>query len=243
MINEFKNKTILITGGSSGIGLNLINFFLKQNAKIINISRRKPTIKNKNLKHLDFDLKNFKKYDSLMKKIPKMFGLVDYFIHAAGVHFIKPIRIISDADIDSTININLKSPILFSKYFLNKEIFNRPSSIVLISSVMGVVGSSGQSIYSASKAGLIGFTKSLSVELSKYKIRVNCISPGVIKSPLFENYSKQVTSDMSKKVIESHPLGIGSFNDINFSVKFLLSNDSKWITGHNLIIDGGYSVQ
>ena len=81
------------------------------------------------------------------------------------------------------------------------------------------------------------------VELSKYKIRVNCISPGVIKSPLFENYSKQVTSDMSKKVIESHPLGIGTFNDINFSVKFLLSNDSKWITGHNLIIDGGYSVQ
>ena len=243
MINEFKNKTILITGGSSGIGLNLINFFLKQNAKIINVSRRKPAIKNKNLKHLDFDLTNFKKYDSLMRKIPKMFGLVDYFIHAAGIHLIKPIRIIGEADIDRTIAINLKSPILLSKYFLNKEIFNKPSSIVLISSVMGVVGSSGQSIYSASKAGLIGFTKSLSVELSKYKIRVNCISPGVIKSPLFENYSKQVTSDMSKKVIESHPLGIGTFNDINFSVKFLLSNDSKWITGHNLIIDGGYSVQ
>ena len=77
MINEFKNKTILITGGSSGIGLNLINFFLKQNAKIINVSRRKPGIKNKNLKHLNFDLTNFNKYDSLMKKVPKMFGLID----------------------------------------------------------------------------------------------------------------------------------------------------------------------
>ena len=109
MINEFKNKTILITGGSSGIGLNLINFFLKQNAKIINVSRRKPGIKNKNLKHLNFDLTNFNKYDSLMKKVPKMFGLVDYFIHAAGIHFIKPVRIISDADIDRTIDINLNT--------------------------------------------------------------------------------------------------------------------------------------
>ena len=132
MINEFKNKTILITGGSSGIGLNLINFFLKQNAKIINVSRRRPAIKNKNLKHLDFDLTNFKKYDFLIKKIPKMFGLVDYFIHAAGVHFIKPIRIISDTDIDRTIDINLKAPILFSKYVIT-EMKKKRMGLFLIS--------------------------------------------------------------------------------------------------------------
>ena len=132
---------------------------------------------------------------------------------------------------------------LISKYLVDDKIFRRPSSVVLISSVVGVVGSSGHSIYSASKAGLIGLMKSLSMELSRYKIRVNCISPGVIKSSLFANYSKQVTSDINKKVIENHPLGIGSFSDVNNAVKFLLSNNSKWVTGHNLIIDGGYSVQ
>ena len=107
---------------------------------------------------------------------------------------------------------------------------------------MGVVGSSGLSIYSASKSGLVGFSKSLSLELAKQKIRVNCISPGIVKSPLYNEYSKQLTLEMNKKIVESHPLGLGSFTDINNSVRFLLSNESKWITGHNLIIDGGYSV-
>jgi NAD(P)-dependent dehydrogenase (short-subunit alcohol dehydrogenase family) len=245
MTNEFNNKVILVTGGSSGVGLNLINFFLKQNAKIINVSRRKPPITNKKkkLRSVSFDLGDFKKYDNLLKKVSKIFGPIDYFVHAAGIHLIKPVRIINEKDIDKAINVNLKSPILISKYLLNNEIFKCPSSVVLISSVVGVVGSAGHSIYSASKAGLIGFTKSLSIELSRYKIRVNCISPGVIKSLLFANYSQQVTSEVNKKVIESHPLGIGTFDDINKTVKFLLSDDSKWITGHNLIIDGGYSVQ
>lgn len=243
MINEFNNKVILITGGSSGIGLNLISFFLKQNAKIINISRRKPSIKNKKLKNISFDLNNFRKYDTLLTKVSKIFGPVNYFVHAAGIHLIKPVRIISEKDIDKVMNINLKSPLLISKYLLDDKIFKRPSSVVLISSVVGVVGSSGHSIYSSSKAGLIGLTRSLSVELSRYKIRVNSISPGVIKSSLFSNYSKQVTSDINKKVIENHPLGIGNFGDINNAVKFLLSHKSKWMTGHNLIVDGGYSAQ
>jgi len=243
MINEFRNKVILITGGSSGVGLSLINFFLKEKAKIINISRRKPSIKNKNLKNISFDLNNFKKYDFLLKKVSKNFGPVNYFVHAAGIHLIKPVRIINEKDIDKVININLKSPMLISKYLLNDKIFKCPSSVVLISSVVGVVGSSGHSIYSASKAGVIGLTKSLSIELSRFKIRVNSISPGVIKSSLFSNYSNQVTTDINKKVIDSHPLGIGNFSDINHAVKFLLSHNSKWITGHNLILDGGYSVQ
>ena len=244
MISEFKNKVILITGASSGLGLNLSKYFLNKGAKIISVSRRKTNLisKNKKLKHISFDLTNFRKYDTLFKKIPTLFGPIDYFIHAAGVHFIKPIRFVNVKDIDYALNINLKSPILISKYLLNNEIFNRPCVVVFIASIMGVVGSSGLSIYSASKSGLVGFSKSLSLELAKQKIRVNCISPGIVKSPLYNEYSKQLTLEMNKKIVESHPLGLGSFTDINNSVRFLLSNESKWITGHNLIIDGGYSV-
>ena len=98
------------------------------------------------------------------------------------------------------------------------------------------------SIYSASKSGLIGFAKSLSLEMSKQGIRINCLSPGIVKSPLYKEYSKQLTNEMIKKIVESHPLGLGSFNDVNNAVCFLLGSESKWMTGHNLIIDGGYSV-
>jgi len=244
MNDEFKNKVFLITGASSGIGLNLAKYFLKKEAKVISISRRKKNLINntKKFKHISFDLTNFKNYDILFKKISNSFGPIDYFVHAAGIHFIKLISFINEEDIDRSLNINLKSPMLISKYFLNKEVFNRPCSVVFIASVMGVVGSSGLSVYSASKSGLIGFTKSLSAEVSKQKIRVNCLSPGIVESPLYKEYSKQLTKEMNKKIVENHPLGLGNFVDINNSVKFLLSKESRWITGHNLIIDGGYSV-
>ena len=244
MKNEFKNKKVLITGGTSGLGLNLAKFFLNEGAKVITVSRRKKSLitKKSYIKHISFNLSNFSKYDILFKKIPKLFGKIDYFIHAAGVHFIKPIRFTERNDIDKAFDINLKSPILISKYFLDKEIFNRPCSVVLISSVMGVVGSSGLSVYSATKSGLIGFSKSLSLELVRQKIRVNCVSPGIIKSPLYDNYSKELTSEMNKKIVENHPLGLGSYADVNNAVRFLLSAESKWVTGQNIIIDGGYSV-
>jgi NAD(P)-dependent dehydrogenase (short-subunit alcohol dehydrogenase family) len=244
MINEFKNKNILITGGSSGIGLNIAKYFLNKGANIITISRRKKISlpKSKKMKHISFDLTHFSKYDFLFKKIKKEFGPIDYFIHAAGIHFIKPIRFTTIKDIDQALNINLKSAILISKYFLNKELFNRPCSVLFIASVMGVVGSPGLSIYSATKSALIGFAKSLSAELANQKIRVNCLSPGIVKSPLYNEYSKQLTKEMNDKIIASHPLGLGNFDDINSSVNFLLSNESRWITGHNLVIDGGYST-
>ena len=114
MNNEFNNKVILITGASSGLGFNLAKFFLNKGAKIVSISRRKKNLvtKNNKLKHISFDLTNFKNYEVLFKKIPNLFGPIDYFIHAAGVHFIKPIRFISSRDIDKALSINLKSPIL-----------------------------------------------------------------------------------------------------------------------------------
>ena len=244
MINEFKNKNILITGGSSGIGLNLAKFFIQKGANIITVSRSKKIAlsKNKKLNHISFDLTHFHKYDLLFKNIVKKFGPINYFIHAAGVHSIKPIKFVTSKDVDRTLNINLKSAILISKYFSNKDFFKRPCSVLFIASVMGVVGSPGLTIYSASKSALIGFTKSLSAELASQKIRINCLSPGIVKSPMYKEYTKQLTREMNNKIIESHPLGLGNFNDINNSVNFLLSNDSRWITGHNLIIDGGYST-
>jgi len=241
---KYKSKTILITGGSSGIGLNLAKHFLNKGMKVINISRTNSKIKNKNLVNINFDLNNFENYNNLFKKYRKTLKNINYFVYSAGIHDLKPINAFTYQSITKSININLLAPILLSKYLSQRKIFSKLNSIVFISSVMGVVGAPGQVVYSSTKSGVIGLTKSLSLELTKNKIRVNCLSPGVIKeSKLFKDYSKSITKDKAQAVIDSHPLRIGSFRDVNGAVEFLINNDSGWFTGQNFILDGGYSSQ
>ena len=247
MKNKIKQKKIIITGGSSGIGYNLVRHFSKKNYTVIPISKTKTKINEyKNISNeidpIFFDLTNFTKYPQLFDKINKLYGPIDHLIHSAGIHKINSIKAFSLDDILNSINLNLVSAILMSKYISNNKYFKRPGSHVFVSSVMGVIGEKGQSVYSASKSGLYGLAKSLSIELAKNKIRVNVISPGSIDSPLYEKYLNKITSSTKIEFSNKHPLGIGNFNDINNLVEFLISNKSKWITGQNLIIDGGYSI-
>lgn len=233
-------KKVLITGTSSGIGLNIAKYLASKNFKVVGISRTVPKIK-KNYSHVKFDLTDYKSYDDLFLRLNKKFGRFDNFLYSAGKQFVKPIKIIKISDIDSMIDINLKSAILFSKFLAHKKFFKLNSSAVFISSVMGVKGAKGQTIYSASKGGLISFVKSLAVELSSSNIRVNCISPGVIKSPMLDRYKKTINLESFNDVVNSHPIGIGSLSDVSNLINFLFSSDSKWITGQNIIIDGGFS--
>ena len=239
MIN--KKKKILITGSSSGIGYDAAKFFIKKNYTVVGISRTKPKIGRK-YKHIDFDLTNYSEYNDLFNTLHKEYGKFDYFLYSAGRQFIKPIKIIESYDIDEMFNINLKSAILMSRILSHKKYFNSFGSAVFIASVMGVKGSKGQTVYSASKGGLISFVKSLALELSSSNIRVNCISPGVIKSAMFNKYKKNINSETYQKVLLSHPSGFGEFKDITNLINFLFSQESKWITGQNIIIDGGFSI-
>ena len=244
MKKKFKNKTILITGASSGIGLNLAKHFLNKGMKVINISRKNSKIKNKKLININFNLNNFHNYDELFKTSFKHLKDINYFIYSAGTHDLKPITAFTHQSISKSINLNLVAPILLSKFLCQKKIFKKLNAIVFISSVMGVVGAPGQTVYSSTKSGLIGLTKSLSLELTKNKVRVNCLSPGVIKeSKLFKDYSKSITKDKAQAVIDSHPLRIGSFKDVNHAIEFLIGNESDWFTGQNFVLDGGYSSQ
>tara|TARA_B110000858_G_C17768853_1_gene458488 strand:- start:600 stop:1337 length:738 start_codon:yes stop_codon:yes gene_type:complete len=244
----FKNKNILITGASSGIGLNLAKYFFKKNSNLILISKDKKKlefIKNnisKKISPIFFDFTQFHKYESLFNTINKRYGKVDFIVHAAGVHAIDPIKITTHSNISNSIDLNLKSAVLISKYASNGIYMSRPSSIIFISSVMSVIGEPGQVLYSASKSGLIGLTKSLAVELSRYKIRVNCLSPASIDSPMLKRYLNKISDNKKSEILKKHLLGIGRYQDINYLVEFLLSKKSRWITGQNIIIDGGYSL-
>jgi len=244
----FKNKNILITGASSGIGLNLAKYFYKKKSNLILISKDKKKIEfiktniSKKISPIFFDLTKFDKYESLFNTINKRYGKVDFIVHAAGVHSIDPIKITTHNNISNSIDLNLKSAVLISKYASNRIYMSRPSSIIFISSVMSIIGEPGQVLYSASKSGLIGLTKSLAVELSRYKIRVNCLSPASIDSPMFKRYLNKIPDNKKTEILNKHLLGIGKYQDINYLVEFLLSRKYRWITGQNIIIDGGYSL-
>ncbi len=232
----------LIIGCSSGIGLNSAKYFLRKGHNVIGLSRRKIKIKHKNFKHIKFDLGLFEKYDDLFKTIVEPFGKINNLLFSAGVQYIKPISIINKNDLNNIINLNLKSPILFSKFISDKNYFSRPGSAVFISSIIALRPSSGQSLYGSSKSGIINHVKTLALEVSKYRINVNSISPGMINSPMLKKYSKNITKDFLSKVINQHPLGLGKFNDVTNAIDFLFNPNSKWITGTNLIVDGGYSI-
>ena len=248
-----EGKTVIITGASRGIGKAIAEVFASQGANIAftyHSSEVKAKALEKELsiigckvKGYKSDASNFEAAQKLVEAVMEEFGSIDVLVNNAGITKDNLLMRMSEADFDSVMKVNMKSVFNLTKAVMRPMLKQRKGSIINMSSVVGVKGNAGQANYSASKAAIIGFTKSLSLELSKSNIRVNCVSPGVIKSPLFDNYLKHVTSDMKKKVIENHPLGIGSFKDINMVIKFLLSNESKWITGQNIIVDGGYTAQ
>ena len=232
----------LILGSSSGIGNFACKYFLKKRHNVIGISRKITKIKSKKFKHISFDLNNFDEYEILFEKIHSKFGKIENILFSAGLQFIMPTSIISKQNIEKMLNINLNSPLLFSKFISNKKYFKRPGSAIFISSAIATKPSSGQGIYGSSKSGINSLVKTLALEVSKYGINVNAISPGMIKSPMLSRYSKHITKDFYEKVIKQHPLGLGEFKDVVNAIEFLFKKESKWITGINLIVDGGYNI-
>jgi len=123
---------------------------------------------------------------------------------------------------------------------LKKKKIKSGGSIVFISSIMSVVGTQTNSIYTGSKAAIVGITRTLALEVAKEKIRVNSISPAFVETPMLDFIGKFIDLEINKK---DHPLGFGKSEDVANAIIFLLSDASKWITGTNLIIDGGYSAK
>ena len=141
-------------------------------------------------------------------------------------------------------NVNVIAGFEFAKHLSNKKYMDsQGASFIFISSVMGFLGESGRIGYSSSKAAIIGGVKSMALELARKKIRVNSVSPAMVKTKMLEEMFDTLLNDTVEKIITKHPLGIGNIEDVSNACAFLLSDLSKWITGTNLIVDGGYSAQ
>jgi NAD(P)-dependent dehydrogenase (short-subunit alcohol dehydrogenase family) len=242
-------KKILVTGASSGIGFALCEYLIKNNNKVLAVGRDGKKVASlaekydsETFKFVSVDLNNFDSYNSLFEDNSNG-EKFDGFVHCAGMEETIPLTLYTEEKIKAIFNINVFSGIELLKYFSKKKYSNDGASIVLISSVMGELGQPGKIGYCASKAAVLGVVKSAALELSKRKFRVNAVSPGVVNTPMTQNLFEQIEEENIKRIKEMHPLGIGEVEDVIPTISFLLSNGSKWITGQNFIIDGGYSIQ
>lgn len=238
---NLKNKKVFITGGTSGIGLSILENFYKLEADIFTIGtnvENLKTIQNNfpKIKTFNFNLENHQKIEELVKEAKEKLGGLDIVINNAGITKDNLAIRMSDEEWNKVININLTAVFLICKYSIKVMMKQDSGSIINISSIVGHTGNFGQANYSSTKAGIIAMSKSLAKEYAKKNIRVNCISPGFIDTKM----TKSINEEFKKKLIENIPMGkLGNGNDIANCAIFLASDLSSYITGETIHVNGG----
>jgi 3-oxoacyl-[acyl-carrier protein] reductase len=242
-------KTVIITGASRGIGQSIAELFADKGYNVLinyNKSEKSALDLFNSLKSKGLSVKIFKanvskrdEVESMMKFCVDEFGSIDVLINNAGISQEKLFTDISDEDFDEMINVNLKSVFYCSQVALRYMLPVKKGKIINISSIWGMVGASCEVHYSASKAGMIGLTKSLAKELGPSNIQVNCIAPGVIRTDMLSSY----TEDELNVLQENTPLmRLGSPADIAGCALFLASSYANFITGQIISPNGGFII-
>ena len=245
-------KVILVTGASSGIGRACAIRFAEAGASLIMLARNRERLNetasmlpdNTSFKIIESDLSTgVLPEDDLVDAIHKL-GKISGFLHAAGISTTLPLRMLTSEKLNQFYATNITGAVLLSKWMAKPaNLHENGGSIVWIASVMGMVGEAGKTLYSLTKGALIAGAKSLAVELAPKNLRVNCLSPGVVVTPMTEAAVYNQTEEAQERVRALHPLGLGNTDDIAFAGIYLLSDAARWITGTNIPIDGGYTAR
>jgi NAD(P)-dependent dehydrogenase (short-subunit alcohol dehydrogenase family) len=238
---DLTGKTFLVTGASSGIGYETCLAISRQGGKFIAIARRSDFLlkliseSNQDNVQYTLDLSNIDNIKKFVEIIPNIDGIV----HCAGIVSLAPLKFYSEELMNSIRSVNFDSIVYLINQIVKKKKLNKASSIVLTTSIAGLFGMKGNGIYAASKGALISISKVWANELAVNKIRINCVSPGMVKTEItnksIENLSIEVIQEDEKK----YPLGYGEAIQVANPIIFLLSDASSWITGQNLVLDGG----
>jgi len=246
MVLKKSNKTAIVTGSSRGLGANIVEFLVYAGFNVvINYNERKKDaeilaeklVLKDNIRVFGGDVSKFSDVKRIVNKTLMEFGRIDVLINNAGIHKDGTVHKLDERSWRSVIDTNLTGTFFFSKAVLpqmKKQGFGR---IINISSVTALTGTIGASNYAASKAGIIGFTKSLAREVGKYNITVNAIAPGYFDTGMFNDF----TLKMKNKIISNIPANrLGHPSEISELIKILLL--SNYLTGQVFVLDGGYSI-
>ena len=240
MIN-FKDKNILITGASGTIGNDLVKKFVSlggnvfgsgtKTEKLDELKKKYPTIKVKK-----FDMAEHSRIEEFIENVVLELGGLDILINNAGINKDNISLRMKDEEWKKVLDINLTSTFLLSKYAIKKMLKNKFGRVVNITSVVAHTGNLGQANYSASKAGIIGMSKSLAIEYAKKNITINCVSPGFIASDMTMNIAEKVKLYLTSRI----PMGrLGTGEDVSNCVAYLSSDQASYVTGETIHVNGG----
>ena len=240
-MKDLKNKNIVVTGASGGIGNSIVQKFSESGANILASGTKVEKLdelksKFNNIKILKFDISQSDKIEEFIEYASKELGGLDCIVNNAGITQDNLAIRMSIEEWKKVIDINLTSTFLMSKFAIKKMLKNKKGKIVNITSVVGHTGNLGQANYTASKAGIIAMSKSLAIEYAKKNININCISPGFIRTAMTDKIDDKYKEAIMSKIPSAR---LGEPQDIANAVLFLASSQSDYINGETLHINGG----
>lgn len=252
---ELEGRVAIVTGGNSGIGRAISEILAREKARVV-IGARNAEAGGQTVEAIQkkggtavfvrTDVQDSSQVKRLVEEAVARYGTVDIVCHSAGTELVKLLVDTTEEEWDMVMNTNVKGAYLVSKYALPYMIAKRKGVIINISSQLGFVGFERFSAYCASKGAIIQLTKAMALEYAKYGIRVNCVCPGAIDTPMVERELTHFEDPVEtrRKIITDHPIGrIGRPEEVAEAVLFLASERSSFIIGESLIVDGGYVIK
>ena len=240
MIN-LENKKILITGATGGIGNSLVKKFTSLGSTVLATGTNDTKLQKikKDFPEIiieKFDLANHDNIEEFIDKVDKKLNGIDVLVNNAGITLDNLSIRLTDESWKKVLDINLTSTFLMCKHTIKKMLKKKFGKIINITSIVGHTGNLGQSNYSASKAGIIGFSKSLAIEYARKNININCVSPGFIQTEMTD----KINEEFKKTLISKIPSGsLGTGEDISNCVVFLASDKANYINGETIHVNGG----
>ena len=243
-------KRFLVTGAASGIGLATCQLLSRLGGRVIAVDANEAglasalaSFEGPGHASRSFDLREVDRIPALMFEVAGADGPLYGVVHAAGLSCVQPARLLDSSRYRDVLLVNTEAALALVRGFQNKKVSGSSGgSIVFLSSVMAQVGSPGAAAYSMTKSALTGLVKSLAVEFAPRKIRVNCVAPGFVKTPMFDRISAPWNAEQRARVESDHLLGFGEPGDVAGAIAFLLADTGRWITGSVLVVDGGYTA-
>ena len=238
---NLKNKKVIITGATGGIGKSLVKKFLDSGSTVLATGTKEEKLNSlkkefNNLEVEKFNLSDHKNIEEFIETGSNKLGGLDILINNAGITLDSLTIRLTEENWKKVLDINLTSTFLMCKFAIKKMIKNKSGKIINITSIVGHTGNFGQANYSASKAGIVAFSKSLALEYAKKNININCVSPGFIKTEMTD----KIPEEIKKMLISKIPSGdLGTGEDVSNCVAFLASDMANYINGETIHVNGG----
>ena len=246
---ELTGRTILVTGASSGIGQEICRCASELGARLVLVGRDAGRLEQ-TLSSLEgtghraeaFDLNAVDQIPAWIKGLAAQTGPLAGVVHSAGLFMVRPLQTWQLKECQELMTVNVYAALALARGFRQRGVCASPGSLVYLSSVAGLAGQGALSDYSATKGAIIALTRSAALELARAGIRVNCVAPGSVESPMVQRHQHLFTEQQNASLKARHALGPGTLRDVANAVAFLLGDAARWITGTTLVVDGGFTA-